>query len=288
MNHRRLVVLAAAVGLILLAAALRELYTRWRRRPPRPLDTPRYAGVAASAEYSSALALGALASVRAGEVLDAVQCRRPRRAIKRELRRAAEPYRHSVLGEEDIATAVGRCVNDLLGPAAETVGGHLARAEELIRHRGRGGPDLWHHAIDEWAARAALPPEAVAGLHDTADQIANAESDLRDAGILGAGEVVPSLLAFHWGPGVHLARGAIRAGWLDRTRGLNYLRRAGELARLWYPTPRTLLAAQLLPAYLTADTATIRWAELVVPPLLTDPRSPLTDPAPTPDQPAQA
>jgi len=272
---RRLVVLLAAVGLILLAAAVRELSVRWRRRPPRPADAARYSGVPASAEYSSALALGALASLRAGEVLDAVPCRRPRRAIRRELRTAAEPYRRSVLGEEDISTAVGRCVNDLLGPAAETVGGNLARAEELIRHRGRGGPELWHHAIDEWAARASLPPDAVASLHDAADQIARAEDELRQAGFLGPDEVVPSLLAAHWGPGVHLARGAIRTGWLDRTRGLNYLRRAGELARLWYPTSRTLLAAQLLPAYLTGDTATIRWAERVVPELLTDPRSPL-------------
>jgi len=275
---RRLVVLLAAVGLILLAAAVRELSARWRRRPPRPVESPRYAEVAPSADYSSALALGALASVRAGEVLDAVQCRRPRRAIKRELRTAAEPYRRSVLGEEDISTAVGRCVNDLLGPGAETVGGHLARAEELIRHRRRGGPELWHHAIDEWAARATLPEEAVAGLHETADRIAKAEEELRGAGLLGADEVVPSLLAFHWGPGVHLARGAIRVGWLDRTRGLNYLRRAGELARLWYPTPRTVLAAQLLPAYLTGDAKTIRWAEQVVPALLTDPRSPLARP----------
>ena len=279
---RRLVVLLAAVGLILLAAALRELSVRWRRRPPRPLETPRYSGVAASADYSSALALGALASVRAGEVLDAVPCRRPRRAIKRELRTAAEPYRRSVLGEEDVSTAIGRCVNDLLGPAAETVGGHLARAEELLRHRHRGGPELWHHAIDEWAARATLPPAAVASLHDTADEIAHAEDQLRRAGILGAGEVVPSLLAFPWGQGVHLARGAIRVGWLDRTRGLNYLRRAGELARLWYPTPRTLLAAQLLPAYLTADAETIGWAERVVPALLADPRSPLAGPDRTP------
>src|SRR6185295_6424087 len=125
---RRLVVLLAAVGLILLAAAVRELSVRWRRRPPRPAEAARYSGVPASAEYSSALALGALASLRAGEVLDAVPCRRPRRAIRRELRAAAEPYRRSVLGEEDISTAVGRCVNDLLGPAAETVGGNLARA----------------------------------------------------------------------------------------------------------------------------------------------------------------
>ncbi|MCU7724323.1 DUF1266 domain-containing protein [Actinoplanes sp. KI2] len=180
-----------------------------------------------------------------------------------------------MLGEEDVSTAIGRCVNDLLGPAAETVGGHLTRAEELIRHRRRGGPELWHHAIDEWAARAALPEEAVASLHHTAGQIARDEDRLRRAGLLGADEVVPSVLAVHWGPGVHLARGAVRVGWLERTRGLNYLRRAGELARLWYPTPRTLLAAQVLSAYLTGDTETIRWAERVAPALLTDPRSPL-------------
>jgi hypothetical protein len=225
--------------------------------------------------YTPALAVGALAALRAGDVLDVVGCRRPRGAIKRDLRAAAEPYRRSVLGEEDVSTAIGRCVNDLLGPAAETVGGHLSRIEEVIRHRRRGGPELWHHAIDEWAARATLPEEAVAALHDTAERVARAEEELRRTGILGDGEFVPTLLAFHWGHGVHLARGAMEVGWLDRTRGLNYLRRAGELARRRYPSSRTLLAAQLLPAYLGGGADTIRWAETAVPPLLTDPRSPL-------------
>jgi len=283
---RRLVVLLAAAGLILLAAALREVYARWRRRPAKPAEEARYTGDTplAATGYTPALAVGALASLRAGEVLDTVACRRPRAEIKRELRLAAEPYRESVLGEEDVSTAIGRCVNDLLGPGAETVGGHLARLEELIRHRRRGGPELWHHAIDEWAARATLAEDAVAALHETAGRIGHAEDELRRAGILGEDEVVPSLLALHWGRGVHLARGAVRVGWLDRTRGLNYLRRAGELARRWYPSPRTLLAAQLLPAYLTADAEDMRWAAKAVPALLTDPRSPLSHPDPAPQQ----
>jgi hypothetical protein len=284
---RRLAVLLAAVGLILLAAALRAAYQWWRSRPSPPAIIARYAGDAPlpATGYTPALAVGALASLRAGDVLDIVGCRRPRAAIKRELRAAAEPYRRSVLGEEDVSTAIGRCVNDLLGPAAETVGDHLSRVEEVIRHRGRGGPELWPHAIDEWAARATLPEEAVAALHDTAGRIARAEEELRRTGLLGEDEYVPTLLAVHWGRGVHLARGAVRVGWLDRTRGLNYLRRAGELAARWYPSPRTLLAAQLLPAYLTGDRDAIRWAETVVPPLLTDPRSPLLAPGPRPAPP---
>jgi len=273
----RLAVLLAAVALILLAAALRELYQRWRARPKPPAQVARYTGDAPLpvTDYTSALAVGALPTLRAGDVLDAVGCKRPRGLIKRELRSAAEPYRQSVLGEEDMSTAVGRCVNDLLGPGAETVGEHLLRIEEVIRHRGRGGPDLWHHAIDEWAGRATLPEQAVAGLHDTAERVERAEEALRRAGILGADEVVPSLVAFHWANGVHLARGAIKVGWLDRTKGLNYLRRAGELAHRRYPSSRTLLAAQLLPAYLVGDADMIRWAQAVVPPLLADPRSPL-------------
>jgi hypothetical protein len=267
-----------------LAAALRAAYQWWRSRPSPPAETARYLGVAPLpvTDYTPALAVGALASLRAGDVLDTVGCRRPRAAIKRELRAAAEPWRRSVLGEEDMPTAVGRCVNELLGPGAETVGDHLSRVEEVIRHRSRGGPELWPHAIDEWAARATLPESAVAALHDTAGRIARAEEELRRTGILGEDEVVPSLLAVHWGRGVHLARGAVRVGWLDRTRGLNYLRRAGELAGRWYPSPRTLLAAQLLPAYLADDREAIRWATTAVPPLLTDPRSPLLAPIPRP------
>ncbi|WP_433363566.1 DUF1266 domain-containing protein [Actinoplanes sp. CA-142083] len=282
----RLQVLLAAVGLILLAAALREVLGRWRRRPPRPRDTAVYEGEAPQpvTEYATALAIGALAALRAGEVLDIVGCRRPRRAIKRELRLRAEPYLVSVLGEEDVSTAIGRCVNDLLGPGAETVGDHLSGVEEVIRHRRRGGPELWGHAIDEWASRSGMPEEAVAALHDIAERVAGAEDQLRGAGLLDAEEFVPTLLAVHWGQGVHLARGAVAVGWLDRTRGLNYLRRTGELARRWYPSPRTMLAAQLLPAYLSGDAEAIRWARTAAPPLLADPRSPLAASAfPGPD-----
>ncbi|WP_117212244.1 DUF1266 domain-containing protein [Allorhizocola rhizosphaerae] len=270
-------VLLAVVGLILLAAALRAVYKRWRDRPLPPAEVACYTGEAPLpiTDYTCALAVGALATLRAGDVLDAVGCKRSRRAIKRELRVAAAPYRHSVLGEEAMSTAIGRCVNDLLGPGAETVGSHFAAIEEVIRHRDRGGPALWHHSIDEWAGRARMPLAAVANLHRTAEQVARAEEDLRRIGILRAGEVVPTLLAVHWGQGVHLARGAIRVGWLDRAKGLNYLRRAGELAHRRYPSSRTLLAAQLLPAFVSGDADTIRWAETAAPPLLMDPRSPL-------------
>jgi hypothetical protein len=174
-----------------------------------------------------------------------------------------------------MSTAIGRCVNDLLGPGAETVGGHLLAIEEVIRHRGRGGPALWHHAIDEWAGRTTLPQEAVADLHHAAEDVARVEEELRRTGILGADECVPTLLAYHWGHGVHLARGAIKVGWLDRTKGLNYLRRAGELVHRRYPSSRTVLAAQLLPAYLSGDADAVRWAETAVPPLLVELRSPL-------------
>lgn len=218
--------------------------------------------------YPAVQVVGALPSLRAGEAVDTVECRRPRRVIKRELRAAAEPYRHSVLGEEAISTAIGRCVNDLLGPRAETVGEHLQAVEEVLRHRGRGGPALWLHAIDEWADRSAQPADAVAALRDTAARVARAEVELRTAGILGPEEIVPTVLGFHWGNGVHLARGAMEVGWLDRTRGLDFLRRAGELAQRWYASPSVLVAAQLLPSALSGDADTIHWASLTMPPLL--------------------
>lgn len=275
--NTRHVVLLAIAGLILLSAALRALYQRWRDLPSPPAEVARYTGGAPlpATDYTSALAVGALATLRAGDVLDTVGCRRSRRVIKRELRAAAAPYRQSVLGEEAMSTAIGRCVNDLLGPGAETVGGNLAVIEEVIRHRTRGGPALWHHSIDEWASRATLPPTAVANLHRTAEKVERAEEELRRTGILRDGEVVPTLLAYYWGHGVHLTRGAIKVGWLDQARGLNYLRRATELANRRYPSSHTLVAAQLLPACLSGDVETIRWAKTVVPQLLADARSPL-------------
>jgi len=175
------------------------------------------------------------------------------------------------MGEEAISTAVGRCVNDLLGPRAETVGQQLHAVEEVLRHRARGGPALWLHAIDEWAGRSGQPPETVVALRDLAERVVRAEEELRRACILGSGEVVPTVLACYWGQGVHLARGAMEVGWLDRGRGLNYLHRAGELAYRWYRSPRGLVAAQLLPACLAGDEDTVRWAAAALPPLLTPP-----------------
>ena len=71
----------------------------------------------------------------------------------------------------------------------------------------------------------------MAGLHRAAEQVARAEEELRRTGILGAGEVVPTLLAYHWGHGVHLARGAIAVGW--DARGVSVLgRMAAEVREL--------------------------------------------------------
>jgi hypothetical protein len=75
----RLAVLLVAVGLILLAAALRAGYQRWRDRPSPPAEVAQYAGNAPLpvTAYAAALAVGALDTLRAGDVLDAVGCRRP-------------------------------------------------------------------------------------------------------------------------------------------------------------------------------------------------------------------
>jgi hypothetical protein len=110
--------------------------------------------------------------------------------------------------------------------------------------------------------------------------VGRAEDRLRLEGLLGPAEFVPSLLACHWADGVHLVRCALRAGWLPRPQGLEYLARAGELTAKWYPTWSTVVSAQLLPALLNDDARELVWRLPVARRLLSDAPSPLRVPLP--------
>ncbi|MPZ79323.1 MAG: DUF1266 domain-containing protein [Actinophytocola sp.] len=180
--------------------------------------------------------------------------------------------------ERDARAALPRALRALLGGDAENPGRGMALVEEALRQRTRVGPELWHHALDELATARGLPYGEREGLLALAADIDRAEDRLRQDGILGLDQRVPSLLACHWAEGVHLVRCGLRAGWLTPAHGTEYLDRAGELARKWYGSWFAVVAAQLLPAMLNDDTEEIHWRYPVAQQLQRDPRGLLAMP----------
>jgi uncharacterized protein DUF1266 len=187
---------------------------------------------------------------------------------------------------EDATTAeqargnLPRTLRTLLGGDAELPGVAVALTEEALRQRMAVGPELWTHALDEFATARGLPYGERHILQSLAVDIGRAEDRLRMEGVLGVGEFVPSLLACQWADGVHLVRLALRARWLPKEEGLQYLARAGELTAKWYSTWSTVLAAQLLPSLLGDDEEELAWRLPVARRLLGDGNSPLRVPLP--------
>jgi hypothetical protein len=89
----------------------------------------------------------------------------------------------------------------------------MALAEEALRQRMRTGAELWPHALEDFATNRGLPYAERRQLLALAVHVGRAEDRLRREGLLGPQEV-PSLLACHWGEGVHIVR-TVRApgGW---------------------------------------------------------------------------
>jgi hypothetical protein len=277
-TERRFLVFSLIVGLAMAAWVLHTARNAWRRareerewRRPKP-DTPVYAGAAPpSGPYAVALGVGALHATGCAEPVDQLDYTRSRKRAQALLSEDA--------GSADEARAsVPRALRALLGGDAEVPAPGIALVEEALRLRTAVGPELWAHALEEFATARALPYGERQSLLAVAVDIGRAEDRLRLAGLLGPGELVPSLLACHWAEGVHVARCAMRADWLPRAQGLEYLARAGELVAKWYPTWSTVIGAQLLPALLNDDAQELVWRLPVARRLLSDGPSPLRVP----------
>jgi hypothetical protein len=267
--ERRFIVALGLIGLVASGYVGYAFWKAWqhaaaRRARQRPLpEEPRYTG---AGETVAALGVGALRAVADGEPVDQIAYRRSRRTVRKRL---IEQF------GENAREHVPRAVRALLGTRAEVVATGLKLVEEALRHRVRVGPELWSHALEEYATARGLPFREREALLELAQDVTRAEDRLRLDGILGAGDRIPSLLACHWAEGVSLARCGLRAGWLSEREGHEYLDRAGVLAVTWYPDWPTLIGALLLPEYLTDDNHGARWGSTVARKLLTDPRSPL-------------
>jgi hypothetical protein len=270
--ERRFLIALVIIGLVMAGWTFHLARNAWRKarmereqRRPKP-NTPVYAGAAPpTGPYVAALAVGALSATEHAEPVDQLDYRRSRK-------RARE-----LLGA-DARENVPRALRALLGGDAEAPASGIALVEEALRQRVTVGPELWPHALEEFATTRGLPYGERQSLLSLAVDVGRAEDRLRLEGVLGQDEVVPSLLACHWAEGVHLTRLALRADWLPRKQGLEYLTRAGELAAKWYPTWSTVMAAQLLPALLTDDAQELVWRLPVARRLLTDGPSPLRVP----------
>ncbi len=274
--ERRFVIALMVIGVIAFGYAVYAGRVAWRkyadlreRRRPTP-DRPVYAGVAPG-PFAVALGVGALRAVAHREPVDRLEYGRSRKQARALLSADAE--------NADTARAtVPRALRALLGGEAEVPAAGIALVEEALRHRQRVGPELWAHALEEFATVRGLPYGERQALLSLVTDIGRAEDRLRVEGVLGPREMVPSLLACHWAEGVHVVRTALAADWLQKTQGFEYLARAGELTVRWYPSWSTVLAAQLLPPMLNDDAPEIRWRLRAAQRLLHDPVSPLRMP----------
>lgn len=264
------------IGAIMAGYTLYAARAAWRkaadlreRRRPTP-DTPVYTG-AAPDPYASALGVGALRAVAHGEPVDRLHYGRSRKRARVLLSADAE-------SPEAARATVPRALRALLGGEAEVPATGIALVEEALRQRTTVGPELWPHALEEFATARGLPYGERASLLALATDIGRAEDRLRAEGVLGQHETIPSLLACHWAEGVHVVRTALAAHWLAGPQAEEYLARAGELAARWYPSWSTVLAAQLLPALLNDDALELRWRLRAAQRLLHDAGSPLRMP----------
>jgi len=263
---RRMLVFLAITGVVVSGYVVYAVRTAWgkaaakrERRRPKP-TAPVYAGAVPHA-YLVALGVGAIRAAEHAEPVDQVDYTRMRECGARE--------------------TVPRTLRALLGGGAEEPGAEAALVEAVLRQRTAVGPALWMQALAEFATFRGLPYGERQQLLTLAMDIGRAEDRLRMSGLLGPAEIVPSLLACQWADGVHLVRCAMRADWLARPQGLEYLARAGELTAKWYPTWSTVVSAQLLPALLSDDAEELAWRLPVARHLLDDGPSPLRVPLPT-------
>jgi hypothetical protein len=274
--ERRMLLFAAIIGLVMagwLFYFVRNAWARtWaerERRRPKP-DTPVYAGAAPpTGPYVAALGVGAIRAAEYEEPVDQLDYTRSKK-------------RAQTLLTEDLGDTardnVPRTLRALLGGDAEEPATGLALVEEALRQRTKVGAELWTFALEQFATARGLPYAERQSLLAIAVDIGRAEDRLRLEGLLGPGEHIPSLLAYHWSDGVHVVRCAMRAGWLPAPQGHEYLARAGALTARWYPTWSTVIGAQLLPALLTDDAAELVWRLPVARRLLSDGPSPLRVP----------
>lgn len=233
------------------------------RRRPKP-DTPVYAGATPpTGPYVVALGVGAIRAAEYEEPVDQLEYRRSKKRAQ------------ALLGEEVPRENVPRALRVLLGGDAEVPAHGIALVEEALRQRTTVGPELWTHALENFATVRGLQYGERQSLLALAVDIRRAEDRLRMEGVLGPAEVIPSLLACHWAEGVHIVRCALRADWLSQTQAHEYLVRTGELTAKWYPTWSTLLSAQLLPALLNDEAHELVWRLPVARHLLNDAPSPL-------------
>jgi hypothetical protein len=274
--ERRFMIALLIIGVIMAGYTAYAIRAAWRkaadlREKRRPTsDTPVYAG-AAPGPYAAALGVGALRAVAHREPVD-------RLAYGRSTRQARALLSEDAENADTARATVPRALRALLGGDAETPAPGIALVEEALRHRTRVGPELWSHALEEFATIRGLPYGERESLLSLATDIGRAEDRLRVAGVLGQNETIPSLLVCHWAEGVHVVRTALAADWLARPQAHQYLVRAGELTARWYPSWSTVLAAQLLPPLLNDDALEIRWRLRAAQRLLHDQASPLRMP----------
>jgi hypothetical protein len=104
-------------------------------------------------------------------------------------------------------------------------------------------PAPWRRAIERWSRDNAVPPEA---LLDLAARIGRYETRFRDDGLLPAGGVVGTALAYDFGRAVNMARWGREAQFCDQDTAERLVIGAGRRCRRHYDSWAALSAGYAL------------------------------------------
>jgi uncharacterized protein DUF1266 len=138
--------------------------------------------------------------------------------------------------------------------------------------------DQWRDAVVGHARAQGVPETTIDEMTATIDRVLSYEERFRADGLLPAGGVVRSLLAYDWGRAVNLARWGYKLRYLKEQQAREYVLRAGKQAFGRYTSWADLSAGYALGRVLRFDNDEFdTWYATVLEPhqvLFTDPASP--------------
>jgi hypothetical protein len=139
-------------------------------------------------------------------------------------------------------------------------------------------PQAWRQAVTGSARAQGLPETTLDEMTATIDRVLRYEERFRADGLLPAGGVVSSLLAYDWGRAVNMARWGYKLRYIKEQQAREYVLRAGKQAFGRYDSWAGLSAGYALGRVLRFDNDEFDvWYGTVLEPhqvLFTDPASP--------------
>ncbi|MFI5889792.1 DUF1266 domain-containing protein [Actinoplanes sp. NPDC051513] len=223
----------------------------------------------ATGELPTALAVGAHMSLNHGVSWN---------ALKDDANSAQKTY--TLLKSQWGVTTAGELRDCLDGLLDDETGDPVADFVLDVRAGLRGAPsaDAWKQAVTDQARAQGVPETTVDEMTATIERVLAYEQRFRADGLLPAGGVVSSLLAYDWGRAVNMARWGYKVRYLKEQQATEYVLRAGKQAFGRYTSWGDFSAGYALGRVLRFDNDEFDvWYATVLEPhqtLFTDPASP--------------